>query len=489
MSGVLKRYPAMKDSGVPWLGHVPEHWELRRLHSLLSRNNSGVWGEDFDDDGVIVLRSTEQTVNGEWKISAPARRRLTPSEYASSRLQEGDLVVTKSSGSILHIGKTSIVTRDVEALDCCFSNFMQRLRVKQEMIPRFLWYTLNGELGREQFNFFSDTTTGLANLNAKIINNVGVTCPPIPEQHAIVRFLDPADRRIRRYIRAKERLIELLEEQKQAVVHQAVTGQIDVRTGRPYPAYKDSGIDWLGKVPEHWAVSRLGRLICLTVGFPFQSEGFTQFAGDVRLLRGVNVAPGELRWDEVARWPKIDADRFAEYQMAVGDIVLGMDRPIIRGGVRLAIVSQSGVPSLLLQRVARIRPSEGLIRDFAFALLSGNSFLDYLAPIFTGVSVPHLSPEQIRAFSIALPSVVEQEAIVEYLRSRISDIRSAIYSGLKQIELVREYRTRLIADVVTGKLDVREAAAAMPEELDAPTDAMETIELEDATERQEEVVL
>ena len=225
MSGVLKRYPAMKDSGVPWLGHVPEHWELRRLHSLLSRNNSGVWGEDFDDDGVIVLRSTEQTVNGEWKISAPARRRLTPSEYASSRLQEGDLVVTKSSGSILHIGKTSIVTRDVEALDCCFSNFMQRLRVKQEMIPRFLWYTLNGELGREQFNFFSDTTTGLANLNAKIINNVGVTCPPIPEQHAIVRFLDPADRRIRRYIRAKERLIELLEEQKQAVVHQAVTGR------------------------------------------------------------------------------------------------------------------------------------------------------------------------------------------------------------------------------------------------------------------------
>ena len=175
--------------------------------------------------------------------------------------------------------------------------------------------------------------------------------------------------------------------------------------------------------------------------------------------------------------------------MAVGDIVLGMDRPIIRGGVRLAMVSQSGVPSLLLQRVARIRPSEGLIRDFAFALLSGNSFLDYLAPIFTGVSVPHLSPEQIRAFSIALPSVVEQEAIVEYLRSRISDIRSAIYSGLKQIELVREYRTRLIADVVTGKLDVREAAAAMPEELDAPTDAMETIELEDATERQEEVVL
>ena len=78
--------------------------------------------------------------------------------------------------------------------------------------------------------------------------------PPLPEQTAIVRFLDHADRRIRRYLRAKEKLIALLEEQKQALIQQAVTGQIDVRTGRPYPSYKDSGVEWLGEVPEHWEV-------------------------------------------------------------------------------------------------------------------------------------------------------------------------------------------------------------------------------------------
>ena len=148
----LKFYPHMKDSGAQWLGDVPEHWEVKRTKALLIRNESGVWGQDPTDEGVVVLRSTEQMVTGEWNIRNPARRRLTSSEYTAARLEEGDLVVTKSSGSALHIGKTSIVTRDVAALDCCFSNFMQRLRVKQGISTRFVWYVLNGELGRRQFD-------------------------------------------------------------------------------------------------------------------------------------------------------------------------------------------------------------------------------------------------------------------------------------------------------------------------------------------------
>ena len=257
----LKPYPAMKDSGVMWLGKVPAHWDAIRTKWVLSRNDSGVWGSDFDDNGVIVLRSTEQTISGEWNILAPAKRRLSEYERLISRLEEGDLLVTTSSGSSLHIGKTTIVTRDVATLDCCFSNFMQRLRVKQNALPRFVWYLLNGEVGRRQLDYLSDTTTGLANLSGKIIGRVALTFPSVPEQTAIVRFLDHADRRIRRYIRAKEKLIALLKEQKQAIIHQAVTGKIDVRTGQPYPAYKSSGVPWLGKVPTHWDVRRLRHIL------------------------------------------------------------------------------------------------------------------------------------------------------------------------------------------------------------------------------------
>ena len=167
----------MKDSGVALFGEVPKHWEVRRTKTLLSRNDSGVWGSDFDNEGVIVLRSTEQKIDGGWKISAPARRKLTEDEYRSSRLEEGDLVVTKSSGSSLHIGKTSLVSPEIAKLDCCFSNFMQRLRTRKNTVPGFLRYALNCDLGRRQLESLSDTTTGLANLNREIIGSVYVANP------------------------------------------------------------------------------------------------------------------------------------------------------------------------------------------------------------------------------------------------------------------------------------------------------------------------
>ncbi len=307
--------------------------------------------------------------------------------------------------------------------------------------------------------------------------------PPLSEQTAIVRFLDHADRRIQRYIRAKQKLIALLEEQKLAIIHQAVTGQIDVRTGQPYPGYKDSGVEWLGEVPEQWGLIRLGRLITLTTGFPFKSEGFTQAEEDIRLLRGINVAPGRIRWEEIVRWPAVDTEDFAAYHLELGDIVLGMDRPIVQGGIRVAVVDRADIPSFLLQRVGRIRPSKELNRDFAFLLLRCKSFSDYLAPIFTGISVPHLSPDQIKGFRLALPRLAEQEQILEWLGPRIRAIRSLADLAMSEIFLLREYRARLIADVVTGKLDVREAAARLPDEIEKPEshtkpDASSEIEIE-----------
>ncbi len=463
MTDHLPPYPAYKDSGVPWLGEVPEHWDVCRLKSRLVRNDSGVWSNQTDDFGTIVLRSTEQTITGGWRIENPARLILTENQRSAALLVEGDLVITKSSGSPSHIGKTSLVTKEVAALQCYFSNFMQRLRLRADTRPELVWHFLNSRVGRKQLVFQSTTTTGLGNLNGSILGQSSIVVPPLPEQLAIVHFLDYIDRRIRRYIRAKQKLIKLLNEQKEAIIHQAVTGQIDVRTGRPYPVYKRSGVEWLGEVPEHWDVLRLGRLIILTTGFPFRSEGFSQFPDDIRLLRGINVVPGRIRWEAVVRWAIDDIGSFTDFEMEAGDIVLGMDRPCVTGGVRVAVISDDDVPSLLLQRVARIRTQQSLNAQFAFLLLSGRSFSDYLSPIFTGISVPHVSPEQIEAFRLALPNMEEQALIVAWVAVTNSATDSAIDRAEREIQLLREYRTRLIADVVTGKVDVREAARLLPD--------------------------
>ncbi len=311
--------------------------------------------------------------------------------------------------------------------------------------------------------FFAQASDGVRigqwDLAQERMREIPFLLPPLIEQRAMVRYLDHVDRRVRRYVGAKERLIGLLEEEKQAIINQAVTRGLD-----PSVRLKASGVEWLGDVPEHWEILKLGRVIDLATGYPFKSEGFSSTEDDIRLLRGINVSVGKLRWQDVVRWPKADQDTFASYSLQEGDIVLGMDRPFIEGGVRVASVSESDVPSLLLQRVARIRPRHGLISRFALLLLTGAGFANYLKPIFTGISVPHVSPGQIKSYQVALPSIREQSAIADHVLSASRSIQKKSNRARRQIELVEEYRTRLIADVVTGKLDVREAAAGLGDE-------------------------
>ena len=435
---------------------VPGHWSVTRLKFVSdilsgatpSSGRPEYWG------GKTAWITPDDLGRQHGRIVVETNRGITEEGYESCAATLGP------PGSVAFSIRAPIGHIGILGISACVNQGCRILVPGTAIDGKFLYWVLWKSRSRLQRLGRGTTFMEVSRVD---LADLPVALPPITEQKDIGQFLDHVDGFIQRYVRAKEKLIELLKEQKQAIIHQAVTGQIDVRTGEPYPAFKESGVEWLGEVPEHWEVSRLGRLVRLTVGFPFKSEGFTHSGEDIRLCRGVNIAPGGLRWDSVVRWPVEDLERFAEYRMEIGDIVLGMDRPVIKGGTRVAVMSASDVPSLLLQRVARIRVGEGLERDFAVTLLGGKGFSDYLAPIFTGISVPHLSPEQIKGFRFALPSVVEQRAIIEHVGATTGAVRSAIATTLAQIRLLTEYRTRLIADVVTGKLDVRRAAASLPE--------------------------
>lgn len=220
----------MKDSGVAWLGEVPAHWATAPFKWQIERNDGGVWGDDPDGvNDTIVLRSTEQNVDGRWVLDAPASRKLTSADKVSAQLVAGDLLVTKSSGSSLHIGKTTLVTPEVAALDCCYSNFMQRIRVHSSSVPEFAWYVMNNNLARLQFDYLSISTTGLANLNGTMIGGVIVAIPPAVEQQTIVTFLDRETDKIAVLTAEAQAVIKLLQERRSALISAAVTGQIDVR--------------------------------------------------------------------------------------------------------------------------------------------------------------------------------------------------------------------------------------------------------------------
>ena len=218
------RYPEYKDSGVEWLGEVPIHWEVSPFKWLLDRNDGGVWGDDPDGvDDTLVLRSTEQTVDGRWRLDSAATRKLSATERAAALLESGDLVVTKSSGSSLHIGKTTLVTDEIAQMGCCYSNFMQRLRMKPSFSPLLAWYILNNDIARLQFDLLSNSTTGLANLNGTMIGQIMLAIPPVEEQTAIATFLDHETAKIDALVAEQEKLITLLQEKRQAVISHAVT--------------------------------------------------------------------------------------------------------------------------------------------------------------------------------------------------------------------------------------------------------------------------
>ncbi|WP_407538652.1 restriction endonuclease subunit S [Deinococcus radiomollis] len=456
----LKPYPAMKDSGVPWLGHVPEHWEVRSLGSL-TRARSERGRADLPLLSVVrekgvILRDLE---------NSEGNHNFIPDDLSNYKVvREGNLVVNKMKawqGSMGLAPLAGIVSPAYFVFDFDIQN-----RLFGQALLRSKPYV----------GFFARASDGVRigqwDLSIDGMKRIPVVIPSPAEQAAIVRFLDHPDRRIRRTIAAKQRLIKLLQEQKQVIIHQAVTRGLD-----PDVKLKPSGVEWLGDVPEGWEITKLGRVVQLTTGFPFKSEGFSQSEEDIRLLRGINVNPGNIRWEEFVRWPAPERYKYSSFELAQDDLVIGMDRPIVSNGVRAAAITANDLPSLLVQRVARLRASSSLVVKFALYVLQGKGFSDYLTPIFTGISVPHLSPEQIKSFIFAVPTVAEQQRILSFIDKETDIANQAISRAHIEIALLREYRTRLIADVVTGKLDVREAVAGLPE-LDAEP-LSDDLELED----------
>ncbi len=297
-----------------------------------------------------------------------------------------------------------------------------------------------------------------------------MTLPPLAEQTAIVCFLDHADRRIRRYIRAKQKLIALLEEQKQAIIHQAVTGQIDVRTGEPYPSYRVSGVEWLGDVPGHWEVPALHHRYSQCLGKMLDSKRLTG-THSVPYLRNVDV-----QWDQINTkdLPSMDIppDEYERYTVQEDDLLVCEGGEIGRCALWSGEVAICGFQKAL----HRLRPRnarQDVPRFMHYALRAaakGNAFSDgHLS------TIAHLTGEKLRSHRFPFPPVAEQESVVRFLDGVLNQADHSVSCVRRQIDVLREYRTRLIADVVTGKLDVREAAPGLPE-TDVPSDTPESAE-------------
>jgi type I restriction enzyme S subunit len=381
-------------------------------------------------------------------------------EVAKRRLQYGDLVMATSGGSgVLAVGAVVLFASSECALP---TNFAARLVPRDDVDPKYLVY-LHYALNKTGITNALTKKVTIANLDTAAYLQTHAPLPPAHEQALIVRFLDHAGRRIGRCTSAKQKLIKMLEEHKRVLIHRAVTRGLDL-TAR----LKPSGVEWLGDVPDHWEVARAG-----TVCSFHSAKAHEQFVtpdGEHICVTARFVSTGGHSFRRCTK-------NFSPAQR--GDVLMVMsDLPRGRALARAYIVDDDRSYAVN-QRVCILRPFQIHPQFLAF---SANRHPELLAQD-DGFNQTHLPNAAFKIMRLPLPPLEEQAAIAEFLTRKCAALDSAVLSTKREIALLGEYRTRLIADVVTGKLDVREAAARLPnkaEEQDPRDDIDAEEEFEEA---------
>ena len=363
------------------------------------------------------------------------------------------------AGSVVISTRAPIGHTGILSSTACTNQGCRLLVPNGAIQPEHLYYSL--KVARPELESIGQGTT-FAELSRNELARFAVPVAPRREQAAIVRFLDHADRRIRRYIRAQQQLIALLEEQKQALIHQAVTGQIDVRTGKPYQAYKSSGVEWFPEVPDHWNVLPMRRVIYSAVDGPHFSP--TYLDTGIPFLSARNVKSDAWSLEDAKYISEEDYDEFNRRVKPVrGDVLY------TKGGTTgVARVVDLTFPFQVWVHIAVLKVNKNAI-DPGFLAAALNSTRCYeQSQLFTrGATNQDLGLGRMKGIELPVPpALAEQQTIVGYLQTGLGQVLEAISATHREIGLFREYRTRLIADVVTGKLDVREAAARLPDEVE-----------------------
>jgi type I restriction enzyme S subunit len=461
----LKPYPAMKDSGVPWLGEVPEHWgvvPLKRLAGLKSGAGFPVAEQGRTDAEVPFFKVSDMNLAGNHRVMRHWNNSVSREmarELGATVFPAGTIVFPKVGGAML-TNKRRITERS-----CCIDNNMMGCTARN-VEHEFLFLLLqNIDLGR------LSKPGPVPAISEGETREIRVGLPPsVAEQAGIVRFLGHADRRIRRYIRAKQKLIKLLEEQKQAIIHRAVTRGLD-----PSVRLKHSGMEWLGDVPEHWEVKRLKSLTRIRYGLgqpPREQED------GLPLLRATNVYRGKIVTKGLLR---VDPD---DVPMSRNAFVLEGEIIVVRSGAYTAdsaiIPGEYGGAVAGYDMVVRVISAHP--QFIALALLSSYVRDDQLIIASLRAAQPHLNAEELGTSFILLPPIDEQKRIASVIERETFTAETAIDRARREIALLREFRIRLTADVVTGKLDGRAAATSLPDEADEPDATDETEVLDEGEE-------
>jgi type I restriction enzyme S subunit len=430
----LRRYPRYRDSGVEWLGEVPEHWEVKRLKYLSPQLTVGIVVEPskfYADEGVPALRSLN-ILPGAIKLENLVFITQSGHElHSKSRLRAGDLVAVRSGQP----GTAAVIPPELDGCNCIDLIIVRKPSVGSGW---FLCWYLASEFALLQFSVGSEGAIQ-QHFNVSTAGELVVAVPPATEQVAIVEHLNVETAKIDALVAEQQRLVELLKEKRQAVISHAVTKGLN-----PNAPMKDSGIEWLGDVPAHWEVLK-GSLIGTLFGSEQVPEAAVRDEGDLPFIKVGSLSRESF---EVESWDYfIDRAVVGDCKSRSGYIVFPK-----RGAAIFANkVNIVHVPSLIDPNLMGWQIGDRAVTAFiAYALKSRR--LDELADVST---VPQINNKHIAPERFPVPPAEEQHEIVAFLNLESAKLDNLTAEAQRAIELLQERRTALISAAVTGKIDVR----------------------------------
>ena len=441
-----KPYPAYKDSGVEWLGDVPEHWDLKRLRYTIRACQNGVWGEEpvgGPEDVICVRVADFDRIKNKIVLNEPTFRSVPLRQLEELTLKSGDLLLEKSGGGEQQpVG--AVVLYDLGAQSVC-SNFIARIKIEDDYSSVFLLY-LHKHLYESGVNKRSiKQNTGIQNLDLKSYLSEYVGLPDIKEQIAIASFLDRETAKIDALIAKQERLIELLQEKRVALITRAVTKGLD-----PDVPMKDSGVEWLGEIPAHWEVLPLKRRFEVRLGKMLQNEPKSSHDEYLPYLRAVNITWKGVDTSDINRmW-------FSPREKQLYDLQK-YDLLVSEGGdVGRSALWQGEIENCYIQNaVNRVRSLGNDKTVFLYYWMFMLKHIGYIDMLCSKATIGHFTAEKVEKILVIFPPPKEQQLIIEVLDKEISKINKLIDRIEKAIDIIKEYRTALISAAVTGKIDVR----------------------------------
>lgn len=446
----LQPYPEYKDSGSAWVENVPAHWNVLPNRALFAEvNERGHSGEEMLSvtitKGIIRQRAllTDSSKKDSSRQDKSAYKLVTPNDIAYNKMRAWQGAIGLSSlRGIVSPAYVVVRPRDRSIVPRYFHHLFRT--------PRF---------AKEAERWSYGITSDMWSLRPEHFKMIYCPLPPAAEQAAIVRFLDWANGRLERAIRAKRKIITLLNEQKQAIIHRAVTRGLD-----PNAPLKPSGIPWLGDIPAHWEVMALKRVLRRLIDCEHKTAPQVEDS-DYRVVRTTAVRNGLLRLPGTYCTSAKAFDLWTRRGLPEpNDVIFTREAP---AGEACLVPPEMRV--CLGQRTVLLKPKREKINpEFLIHMIYGGPPRVEIVLSSQGSTVGHFNMSDIGSLYFLLPPRQEQDAIVQSVRDRTVGLTTSISRTEHEIALLREYRTRLTSDVVTGKLDVRAAAASLPEASASP---------------------